>query len=51
MQSNWKEFLNKQGATLIDDVVCDFGDAAAELTATAQGTVLADLGQFGTLRV
>jgi folate-binding protein YgfZ len=51
MQSNWKDFLSAQGATLTDEVICDFGNPAAELTATSQGTVLADLSQVGTLRV
>ncbi len=49
MQSNWKNFLNNQGATVNDEMVCDFGKPAAELT--AQDTVLADVSQFSTLRV
>ena len=51
MQSNWKNYLINQGATVTDEVVCDFGNPATELTTTAQGTVLADVSQFGTLRV
>lgn len=51
MNSNWQDFLTQRGAILEAGVVQHFGDLAAELTATAQGTVLCDLGQFGTLRV
>jgi folate-binding protein YgfZ len=47
MQSNWKDYLINQGAIVTDEVVCDFGVAADIRT----DTVLADLSQFGTLRV
>lgn len=46
----WQDFLAKRGAILSEGVVQHFGDRAAELTSTAHGTVLCDLGQFGTLR-
>ena len=51
MNSNWQIFLEQHGATLGDGVVQHFGNRAVELAATAQNTVLCDLGQFGTLRV
>ncbi len=50
MNPDWNQFLAQQGATLDAGLVQHFGDAAAELRATAQGAVLCDLGQFGTLR-
>ena len=51
MNPDWKQFLAQQGAIFDADRVQHFGDTVAELTATAQKTVLCDLGQFGTLRV
>jgi len=51
MNPDWQSFLTQSGATLEGGVVHHFGDSAAELAATAQGTILCDLGQFGTLRV
>ena len=50
MNQDWQQFLTQQGAVLDAGLVQHFGDAAAELRATAQGTVLCDLGQFGILR-
>lgn len=50
MNSDWQQFLTQQGAALDANLVRHFGDIAAELRATAQDTVLCDLGQFGTLR-
>ena len=51
MQADWQAFLTAQGAIIEDGAVQHFGDAAAELAATAQRTVLCDLGQFSILRV
>jgi folate-binding protein YgfZ len=51
MAPDWQIFLMQHGATLVSGVAHRFGDAAAELNATAQNTVLCDLSQFGTLRV
>ena len=51
MNPDWKQFLAQQGAIFDADRVQHFGDTVAELAATAQKTVLCDLGQFGTLRV
>ncbi len=51
MNPDWQNFLTQHGATLDAGVVQRFGDTAAELVATAQGTVLCDLGQFGVLKV
>jgi len=50
MNQDWQQFLTQQGAVLDAGLVQHFGDAAAELRATAQGAVLCDLGQFGILR-
>ncbi|MFZ5523834.1 MAG: YgfZ/GcvT domain-containing protein [Pseudomonadota bacterium] len=50
MNQDWRNFLAMQGAQIQDGVVNHFGDAAAERLATRDGTVLCDLGQFGTLR-
>ncbi|HEX5338049.1 MAG TPA: folate-binding protein, partial [Gallionella sp.] len=51
MNPDWQDFLARHGATVDAGIVQRFGDASAELRATAQTTVLCDLGQFGTLRV
>ena len=40
-----------QRATIENGLVQHFGDAAAELIAARDGTVLCDLGQFGVLKV
>jgi len=50
MNPDWQQFLTQQGATLDSGMVQHFGDATAELHATARSTVLCDLSQFGTLR-
>lgn len=51
MNPDWQNFLTQHGATIDAGVVQRFGDDAAELVATAQGTVLCDLSQFGILKV
>ena len=51
MNPDWQNFLQQQRAHLQDGTVQHFGDPAGELIATQNGTVLCDLGQFGTLRV
>lgn len=51
MTPTWQNFLTQHGAILEAGVAQHFGDRAAELAATAQSTVLCDLGQFGTLRI
>ncbi|MDE2309943.1 MAG: folate-binding protein YgfZ [Betaproteobacteria bacterium] len=51
MNPDWQNFLTQHGATLDAGVVQRFGDTAAELVATSQGTVLCDLSQFGILKV
>ena len=51
MNQDWQNFLISQGAEIHDGVVSRFGDAAKERLAARDGTVLCDLGQFGTLRV
>jgi folate-binding protein YgfZ len=51
MNQDWQNFLLTQGAQIQDGVVSHFGDAAAERLAARDGTVLCDLGQFGSLRI
>ena len=51
MNPNWQNFLQQQGALLHENIVQHFGNAQSELAAAQNGTVLCDLGQFGTLRV
>lgn len=51
MNPDWQDFLVRHDAITDAGVVQHFGDAAAQLSATAQATVLCDLSQFGTLRV
>jgi len=51
MNQDWQNFLATQGAQILDGVVSNFGDAAAECSATRDNTVLCDLSQFGTLHV
>ena len=51
MNPDWQSFLTQRGAAIDSGAVQSFGDSAAELNATAQGTIICDLGQFGTLRV
>jgi folate-binding protein YgfZ len=51
MNPDWQNILTQQGAAIDSGVVQSFGDTVAELNATAQGTIICDLGQFGTLRV
>ncbi|HEU0186306.1 MAG TPA: folate-binding protein [Gallionellaceae bacterium] len=50
MNQDWQDFLAQQGARIQGGAVEDFGDAQAELQAARDGTVLCDLGQFGTLK-
>lgn len=51
MNLNWQTFLTRHGAVIAADKVEHFGDAAGELRATAQDTVLCDLSQFGILKI
>ncbi len=51
MNTDWQAFLATQGATIQNGIVQHFGDASAERTATAAGTVRCDLSQFGLLKV
>ncbi len=51
MQPDWQTFLTAQGAIIENGSVQHFGNAGAELAATANQTVLCDLSQFSTLRV
>ncbi len=45
----WTDFLASRGARIETGAVAGFGDPAGELTAAAEGTVLADLSHFGLI--
>ncbi len=47
MIESWKTFLQSQGARFENGTVQDFGHPQAELAATKNGTILADLSQLG----
>ena len=49
MHPDWLALLASRGATVVDGVVRDFGDAPRERAATAAGSIVADLSQFGLL--
>src|SRR5262245_58336494 len=49
MHPDWLVFLASRGASVTDGIVRDFGDAARERAATAGGSVVADLSQYGLL--
>ena len=49
MRSDWKDFLNTQGARIEGGRLLDFGDTHAERTAMLNGTVITDLSRFGVL--
>ncbi len=51
MNTDWQNFLARHAAVIDAGVVQHFGDVVAELNASAQASVLCDLGQFGALRV
>ncbi len=51
MNQAWQQFLAAQHAQIEDGAVRDFGDAAGELLAARDGTVLCDVSHFGVLRV
>jgi folate-binding protein YgfZ len=51
MNPDWQNFLQRQHALLEEGVALNFNDAAGELAAAMDGTVLCDMGQFGTLKV
>lgn len=51
MIADWQQFLQQRGGVLQDGISLHYSDATSELPATRDGTVLCDLGQFGTLRV
>jgi folate-binding protein YgfZ len=46
---DWLAFLASRGADVADGVVRDFGDAPRERAATAAGSIVADLSQYGVL--
>lgn len=50
MNSEWRSFLEQQGAQFDETGVTDFGDATAELKAAAEGTSISDLSHLGLIR-
>jgi len=51
LNQTWQSYLTQQNAQIQNEIIQDFGDAAAERIATRDATVLCDLGQFGILKV
>ncbi|MFY9259065.1 MAG: folate-binding protein YgfZ [Gallionella sp.] len=51
MNTHWQQFLTERGAILAADTVQHFGHPTAELRASADGSVMASLSQYGALRV
>ena len=51
LNQTWQSFLTQQNAQIQNEVIQDFGDAAAERIAARDSTVLCDLSQFGILKV
>ncbi len=51
MNQAWQEFLAAQQALIEEGAVRHFGDAAGEMAAAADGTVLCDVSHFGVLKV
>ena len=51
MTSDWTEFLHARGAILDAGIVRHFGDPAAELAATVEGDVVADLSHLALVGV
>jgi folate-binding protein YgfZ len=49
MNANWQDFLTASGACIDNGVVSNFGDAAAELAAARDATVIAPLAHLGLL--
>jgi tRNA-modifying protein YgfZ len=49
MHPDWLAVLASRGATVADGIVRDFGNPARERAATAGGSVVADLSQYGLL--
>ncbi len=49
MNSNWQDFLTAAGARIDGDRVSDFGDAATELVAAGNATVIAPLTHLGLI--
>ena len=49
MNTDWQRSLESHGAHIVDGVVQDFGDPAAELEAARSGSVLADLSHLAVL--
>jgi folate-binding protein YgfZ len=51
MHPSWQEFLAIRQAQIDNGTVMNFGDAAGELAAARDATVLCDLSHFGVLKV
>ena len=51
MSERWIAALTDRGARFADGRVTDFGDAAGELSAAAEGTIICDLSHDGMIQV
>lgn len=51
MSERWIAALTDRGARFADGRVADFGDAAGELSAAAEGTIICDLSHDGMIQV
>jgi folate-binding protein YgfZ len=50
-RNHWLKFIADRGARIADGRVRDFGDREAEMAATSQGSIVADLGHLGLLTI
>lgn len=51
MNASWQDFLRTSGAHIDQDLVTDFGDATAELTAARDATIIAPLAHLRLIEV
>lgn len=51
MMTQWHEFLASQGALMADGQIISYGDPQAELQASADGNILADLSHQGLIQL
>jgi folate-binding protein YgfZ len=51
MNASWQEFLRASGARIDQDLVAEFGDAAAELLAATAATIVSPLAHLGVIEV
>ena len=51
MMTQWHEFLASQGALIADGQIISYGDPQAELQASSDGNILADLSHLGLIQL